>query len=102
MVVWVGYDDNHPTGLTGTTGALPVWAAILDDIGSASFAPAPPPRLEPRWIQYETGLETGAHCSNAVQLALPPEVELARGPRCGIDLRQLGEQAADWIRETVD
>jgi penicillin-binding protein 1B len=102
MVVWIGYDDNRPTGLTGTTGALPIWTAILNDIGSTSLLPVPPPQLETHWIQYGTGVETGEQCSDAVQLALPPDTELARGPRCGIDLRELGEQAADWIRETVD
>jgi penicillin-binding protein 1B len=102
MVVWIGYDDNRPTGLTGTTGALPIWTAILNDIGSASLLPVPPPQLETHWIQYGTGVETGEQCSDAVQLALPADTELARGPRCGIDLREFGEQAADWIRETVD
>lgn len=24
-VVWVGYDDNTPSGLTGSSGALPIW-----------------------------------------------------------------------------
>jgi len=27
-VVWVGYDDNRKTGLTGATGALPIWVEI--------------------------------------------------------------------------
>ncbi|HYL72352.1 MAG TPA: penicillin-binding transpeptidase domain-containing protein, partial [Candidatus Dormibacteraeota bacterium] len=28
-VVWVGFDDNQPTGFTGSAGALPVWAHIV-------------------------------------------------------------------------
>ena len=28
-VVWVGYDDNARTGLTGATGALPIWVQIM-------------------------------------------------------------------------
>ena len=27
--VWVGFDDNKPTGLTGATGALPIWVAFM-------------------------------------------------------------------------
>ena len=34
-VVWVGYDDNRDTGLTGAAGALPVWADTM-----ASLKPA--------------------------------------------------------------
>jgi penicillin-binding protein 1B len=28
-LVWVGYDDNARTGLTGATGALPIWVRIM-------------------------------------------------------------------------
>src|SRR6185437_11809446 len=28
-VVWVGYDHYQPTGLTGSEGALPVWAHLM-------------------------------------------------------------------------
>ncbi len=33
-VVWVGRDDNKPMGLTGATGALPVWLAIMKQIST--------------------------------------------------------------------
>lgn len=28
-LVWVGYDDNAKTGLTGATGALPIWVDVM-------------------------------------------------------------------------
>lgn len=28
-LVWVGFDDNTSTGLTGSKGALPIWASIM-------------------------------------------------------------------------
>ncbi len=33
-VVWVGYDDNRRTGLTGATGALPIWVDIVTAAGT--------------------------------------------------------------------
>ncbi|MBD3866821.1 MAG: PBP1A family penicillin-binding protein [Acidobacteria bacterium] len=33
-VVWVGYDDNRRTGLTGATGALPIWVDIVSTAGA--------------------------------------------------------------------
>jgi membrane carboxypeptidase/penicillin-binding protein len=43
--VWVGFDDGRPLGLTGGAAALPVWVALMQDIGAAyeprSF-PVPP------------------------------------------------------------
>ena len=32
-LVWVGFDDNARTGLTGATGALPIWADFLRRAG---------------------------------------------------------------------
>lgn len=34
MVVWIGRDDNNATGLTGASGALPLWGAIQKRIDS--------------------------------------------------------------------
>jgi penicillin-binding protein 1B len=31
-VSWVGYDDNTPSGLTGASGALPVWALFMAQV----------------------------------------------------------------------
>ena len=34
-VVWVGYDDNSPTGLTGSSGAIPIWSSFMKRYASA-------------------------------------------------------------------
>jgi len=44
-VVWVGFDDNTPVGLSGTRAALPIWVdfmkAALDGRNPTEFPPAP-------------------------------------------------------------
>ena len=35
-LVWVGYDDNSRTGLTGASGALPIWVNFMRRAGQAS------------------------------------------------------------------
>ncbi len=42
-LVWVGYDDNARTGLTGATGALPIWVDLMQTNG------APKRALQPHW-----------------------------------------------------
>jgi penicillin-binding protein 1B len=70
IVVWMGHDDNSPTGLTGTTGALPAWAKLMASIGTTSFEPLMPETLEDRWIDYFTGQETSPYCSGSA-VSLP-------------------------------
>ncbi|MGH9458547.1 MAG: PBP1A family penicillin-binding protein [Thermoanaerobaculia bacterium] len=33
-VTWVGFDDNDPTGLSGSDGAVPIWARVMRQITS--------------------------------------------------------------------
>jgi penicillin-binding protein 1B len=70
VVVWVGHDDNSATGLTGTTGALPVWSRLMSSIVTSSFEPLMPESLEDRWIDYYSGQETSPYCSGAA-VSLP-------------------------------
>jgi penicillin-binding protein 1B len=82
-VVWVGYDDNRATGLTGATGALPVWADTVAKLKSASFQPVPPELVEDRWIGFGDGLETTPACSaDAVAVAVPKDTVLPAKPGC--------------------
>ena len=54
-VVWVGYDDNEPMGLTGAGAALPIWTDIMKRLQSI-YAPQPfvlPEGVERRAVSRE-------------------------------------------------
>jgi len=55
-VVWLGYDDNRATGLTGATGALRVWTDIMTKLDIQ-----PRPALAPPDIVWE---EVAAHATS--------------------------------------
>jgi len=38
VLTWIGYDDNARTGLTGATGALPIWVDVMNRRGASSEA----------------------------------------------------------------
>ena len=82
-VVWVGYDDNRVTGLTGAAGALPVWADTMTSLKPVSFEPIAPDSAEDRWIGFDDGLETTPACSPAaVLIGVPKNAALPGNPRC--------------------
>jgi penicillin-binding protein 1B len=67
-IVWVGMDDNEPTGLTGASGALRIWADIFKQISLVSALETQPPNIEMVNIDMVTGLRSGFGCSKSVEL----------------------------------
>ena len=85
-VVWVGYDHNQPTRLTGAMGALPVWAHIMASIGALPLSMPPPQGLTDVWVDFPTGLQTTPECdaANAVEVAVPVGTQIAPMSGCGL------------------
>jgi penicillin-binding protein 1B len=102
MVVWVGYDDNRSTGLTGAAGALDIWSATMSDLSSTPYATIQPAGLETQWIDYATGLVTGPNCENAIPLGLPVDMPLPAKSGCGFNLRRMGKRTLEWLDNTVN
>ncbi len=67
-VVWVGYDDNRSTGLTGSSGALKIWSRLMSSISSKSFEVLMPDNITMQWIDGKSGLLSGKDCENAIEL----------------------------------
>jgi penicillin-binding protein 1B len=64
-VVWVGFDDNTPVGLSGTRAALPIWVDFMKAATSGTKpSPFPPPPEDIVYvtIDRDTGLLAGPHC----------------------------------------
>jgi penicillin-binding protein 1B len=68
-VVWLGRDDNQPTGLTGSSGALTVWADIMNHIPTRPLPAPVTDEVAYYWIDVSSGLLSEANCEGAINLA---------------------------------
>ncbi|MGM0563391.1 MAG: penicillin-binding protein 1B [Pseudomonadota bacterium] len=66
-VIWVGSDDNRPTALTGSSGALPIWLNVFEHLDSSPYQPRTPSDVEWHWVSSD-GRLSAEDCENAVQL----------------------------------
>ena len=84
-VVWVGYDNNDPTGFTGASGALPVWARIMSGLGTRSWSAPIPDGIAEVHIEYLTGLRAVPACaSDIVEVAVPADAPIPAKRGCGL------------------
>ena len=105
-VVWVGYDDNLPTGFTGSSGALPVWARLMAGLGTTSWDAPMPESLAETWIDYGSGLRVEKSCADneSVPIAVPVGTQLPLKPGCAGNsnsLQSIVERAGEWIRDLM-
>ena len=92
-VVWVGYDDNRPTRLSGSRGALPLWSRFVSRVEPAGgWEPiSPPPGFLTVELDPTTGLLATPLCPRRVREELPAW----RAPLRECDVHQ-PQQLAEW------
>lgn len=82
-VVWMGHDDNSPTGLTGSSGSLAVWSRVMAATGVYSWSAPLPESLQETWMEFPTGLGAQPGCGEDVlQVAIPRGVQIPLRPGC--------------------
>ncbi len=63
--IWIGRDDNKPTGLTGASGALQVWISLMRNIAKQPVDLIAPENIEMAWIDPEYDLLANEECAGA-------------------------------------
>ena len=60
--VWVGRDDNKPSGFTGASGALRVWSDFVKSIDTKPFKPKKPKTIKFMTVEKSSGLLFNPEC----------------------------------------
>jgi penicillin-binding protein 1B len=97
-VVWLGNDDNSPTGLTGSRGGLQIWVELMRRLQPQPFTGVIPANIEYLWIDEATGLVSSKRCMGARYMPFIKGSGPSRKASCTSRASELGE----WIRSWFD
>ena len=92
-VVWLGRDDNKTMGLTGSSGALRVWADIFKARAHQPLQNVPPKNVTLSWVDGESGVGSEDRCDNAIQLPFVSGTQPEEEIRCSTT-----DKVMDWFR----
>lgn len=67
VTTWIGKDDNTPTGLTGSSGALPLFAEFMKNQGVESNKLVRPLSITDTLFEQQTGNAVTDQCANTVK-----------------------------------
>ena len=81
-VVWLGRDNNTSIQLTGSSGALRVWADIMELQGFEDFKLSPNDSLAWHYIDPQSGGISQQDCANSVLLPIPRDRIPKHRSRC--------------------
>ncbi len=95
-VVWIGRDDNQPTGLTGASGAMTVWGETMAQLNPQPLILAEPDRIEYHWIDRPTGKLSGSGCKDAVYLPFIAGTAPTEQSGCGPESRP--SSLGNWFK----
>lgn len=103
-VVWVGRDDNKPIGLSGGSGALPVWVDYMNRLKLTPVALPEPEGIEWLWLENNSGKLSNERCENARYLPVMSAYLPQEASSCAVSLYQQdrAREQMQWQNEQGD
>ncbi len=83
-VVWLGLDNNKVTGLTGSSGALPVWTNVMKQLRQKPVNLPQPNEIQWHWLDRYTGLLSAQGCEGAMYIPISRHALPSQATPCGI------------------
>ena len=106
VIVWLGFDDNRQTPLTGRTGAFQVWKNFVSDVDPIKTDKASLPRIEYVWTDLKDGLRSGAKCKNSLLVPFirgtEPKIIPDTRRKCSVAKERRGDGVLDKLKEVFE
>lgn len=101
-VIWVGRDDNKPTGLTGASGAMRLWADIMGKVHLQPVDLPVPASIE--YVQIDRFGQVATGCQGAAALPFAPGTVPDRYASCaGVKKRRKEtSKKKSWLENLFD
>jgi penicillin-binding protein 1B len=91
--VWLGLDNNKITGLTGSSGALPVWINVMKQLRQKPVNLRQTDDISWQWIDSRTGELSAQGCEGALYIPLLRHTVPNRATECGMPYYQVDPQS---------
>ena len=106
VLVWLGFDDNRPTPLTGRSGALEVWKNFINDVQPSSVERNSFPRIKYIWTDKKDGLVSGEKCKNSLLVPFIIGTEPTRIPsvrsKCAAKLKRKQSDVMQKLKKVFE
>lgn len=94
-VVWVGNDDNKPTGLSGSSGALPIWKNFMGKLTLEPVNLVQPRDIKWLWLDNGTGDISDQRCEHSVYMPVREAHMPQQVSDCAQNLFRASQQPVD-------
>ncbi|MFB1033997.1 MAG: hypothetical protein QMC38_01480, partial [Sinobacterium sp.] len=96
--VWIGNDDGAPTTLTGSSGALRVWAKLMADSSRLPIQNIPPENIEFLWVG-DNEIAKPVTCANGIPLPFIQGSTPAGAKNCTVESNKLMDAIKRWLSQ---
>jgi len=106
MLVWLGFDDNRKSPLTGRSGALQVWKSFMSKLDPISYEVRKPSRIKYEWVDAKDGLLSGERCKGSILIPFvegtEPELIPQDRKKCRISEESYTTKVLNKIKEAIE
>jgi len=106
MLVWLGFDDNRKSPLTGRSGALQVWKSFMSKLDPISYEVRKPSRIKYEWVDAKDGLLSGQRCKGSIFIPFiegtEPEIIPQNRKKCRINKESYTSKVINKIKEAIE